>query len=126
MFFKEKNYSSAKTLDISDKSEILAENKSVLNRNNLAISSPAIPKSETHNLLPKHVSKLPTSTDERKTNSYFKPVTVTNALKLNQNLTSGSSPLGRIEIKSNSPIVRVGLSRNTKLPSLHKNVKPSF
>ncbi|CAF0927621.1 unnamed protein product [Brachionus calyciflorus] len=38
------------------------------------------------------------------------------------NLNSVSSPLGRIEIKTAQPCYRVGLSRNSKVKSLHPNM----
>lgn len=57
-----------------------------------------------------------------------------NNTSVNKSLTSplianmnrpNTSPLGRIEIKSSQPHVRVGLSRNSKVKPLHPNVKPS-
>jgi hypothetical protein len=36
------------------------------------------------------------------------------------------SPLGRIELKTSSPCIRVGLSRKSKYKPLHPNVKPNL
>lgn len=108
---------------------ILTENIS----SKIATPETVVPKAAIHGLLPKHVSKLPPKQDsgmsanpfknEEKpaVSSGFKSVAIPARLA---DASSSNSPLGRIEIKNNSPCVRVGLSRNSKIPSLHKNVKP--
>jgi hypothetical protein len=85
-----------------------------------------------HSLLPKHVSKLPpkhSSVEVKQPHAECKKPPVNPVFKsvaTSASLSNSSSPLGRIEIKNNSPCVRVGLSRNMKIPSLHKNVKPTL
>lgn len=112
-----------KSLDMTEKETVLTENTT---------NKIEVPKSATHDLLPKHVCKLPAKTAEKflpaqneeksAVSSGFKALAI--PARLTANAPSSTSPLGRIEIKNNSPIVRVGLSRNKKIPSLHKNVKP--
>lgn len=98
--------------------------------NNHTLEKIEAPKTGIHGLLPKYVSNLPPSLSantsskitgnvetKQPANPTFKPM----APKLNQLANAAS---GKIEIKNHSPAVRVGLSRNHKFPSLHKNVKP--
>lgn len=115
---KETNDSTAKKLlNMSDKYHEF---------NNQTLQKIEVPKTETHGLFPKYVSKLPSgitaSTSTKSTlgseeskqpvNPAFKSVATTAKL-------GNAAP-----IKNHSPAVRVGLSRNHRFPSLHKNVKP--
>ena len=115
-----------KLLNLSDKYHEIS---------NQTIQKIDIPKTETHSLLPKFVSKLPSSIgassaqstvgsehDKSVVNPAFKTVTILNPVKLNQN----NPAVSNCTLKTNSPAVRVGLSRNYKFPSLHKNVKPTL
>ncbi len=102
----------------------------------LTTTSTDEPNKNIHSLLPKHVSRLPakstlnepTSTSTKLLNEEAKKPQVNSVFKsvANSANLNSCSPLGRIEIKNSSPCVRVGLSRNIKIPSLHKNVKPTL
>ena len=67
----------------------------------------------------KSVTSFPKKTE----NTASKTATNPSISSLNKPSTN-SSPLGRIEIKTTSPYVRVGLSRNSKVKPLPPNVKP--
>lgn len=129
---KENHSSNFKLTDESLTNTTSSENVEFFNKKSLPETT-TIKVNNAHSLLPKHVSKLPPETSKQPapnlnkeakmpTNPVFK--SVANAARLNNSLNENSSPLGRIEIKTTSPCVRVGLSRNRKIPSLHKNVKP--
>lgn len=94
--------------------------------NNQTLQKIELPKTETHGLLPKHVSKLPSGITA---NTLTKSTFGTEESKQPANpafksVTMGAKLCNAAPIKNNSPAVRVGLSRNHKFPSLHKNVKP--
>jgi hypothetical protein len=71
---------------------------------------------------PPSSSKINLSTKFEKSSNFLS--TSSNLNKSLNNSLNGSTPLGKIELKNPSPMVRVGLSRNSRVKPLHPNAKP--